>query len=222
MTALARATPTPRPAIKFCGLTRVQDARLACSLAIEYVGLVFAAGSPRCIDIATAQRLSAALREQPQPARLVALLRNPAAADVDAVVEAIQPDVLQFHGDEDERFCAQFALPYWKALGVDGLDDIRALVERSHPDAEALLLDAHPPGAAGGTGKRFDWTRWPASGRRLVLAGGLTPETVAEAVRQTRPFAVDVSSGIEQAPGIKDADRMRRFVEAVRRLSASG
>lgn len=222
MTASAPVTNTSPPAIKFCGLTRAQDVRLACALTVDYIGLVFAAGSPRCVDIETARALADVLREQPQPARLVALLRNPAPVDVDAVVAAIQPDVLQFHGAEDERFCSAFAVPYWKALGVEGVDDIQALVERSHPDAEALLLDAHPPGAAGGTGERFDWTRWPDSRRRLVLAGGLTPDTVAEAVRQTRPFAVDVSSGIEQAPGIKNGDRMRRFVEAVRRLSASG
>lgn len=205
------------PAIKFCGLTRVADVECACALGVDYIGLVFAHGSPRHLDLDRARELAAVLRTstQPQRPRLVALLRDASAVDVRAVITRIQPNVLQFHGSEDEAFCQQFALPYWKALGLLGVADAQALVERSHPSADALLLDAHVPGAAGGTGDALDWTRWPRTARRLLLAGGLTAENVAGAVQLTRPFAVDVSSGIESAPGIKDAGRMRAFVAAV-------
>ena len=206
------------PAIKFCGLTRGADIECACALGVDYIGLVFAPASPRHLDPASARELAVLLRSRPQPRpRLVALLRDADAATVEAVIAAVEPDLLQFHGSEDEAFCRQFALPYWKALGLHGMTDtdVQAQVERSYRAAEALLLDAHAPGAAGGSGQVLDWTRWPRTRRRLVLAGGLTAENVAGAVQMTHPFAVDVSSGIESAPGIKDPVRMRAFVAAV-------
>lgn len=207
---------TPVPAIKFCGLTRVVDIEVACALRVDYVGLVFAQGSPRCLDIDTACRLVGALRAQAHRPRVVALVRNDDPDRIHALIEAVAPDLLQFHGSEDEAFCRRFGLPYWQALGLLGEADVPALIERSHPSADALLLDAHAPGAAGGTGRVLDWNRWPRSERRLVLAGGLTPDNVAVAMGLTRPFAVDVSSGIESTPGVKDAGAMRAFVAAVR------
>lgn len=205
------------PAIKFCGLTRGADIECACALGVDYIGLVFAPASPRHLDLASARELAGLLRRLPQHPRprLVALLRDADVAAVEAVIAAVEPDLLQFHGNEDEAYCRQFALPYWKALGVQGVTDVQAQVARSHRAAEALLLDAHAPGAAGGSGQVLDWTRWPRTPRRLVLAGGLTAENVAGAVKMTHPFAVDVSSGIESAPGIKDVARMRAFVAAV-------
>lgn len=206
----------PVPAIKFCGLTRVVDIEVACALAVDYIGLVFAKGSPRRLDDTTAGALVAALRCQSHRPRVVALVRNDDPDRVRELIDTVAPDVLQFHGAESEAFCRQFGLPYWKALGLLGEMDVSALVERSHPSAEALLLDAHAPGAAGGTGLTLDWTRWPRSERRLVLAGGLKPDNVAAAIPLTSPFAVDVSSGIESAPGVKDAEAMQAFVRAVR------
>ncbi len=204
------------PGIKFCGLTRPVDIEVACALQVEYVGLVFAEGSPRRISCRQAAELAEVARSQTHRPQLVALVRDLSSAEVAGIIEAIQPDLLQFHGSEDEVFCRHFGLPYWKALGLAGVTDIDSLVERSHPSAQALLLDAHAPGAPGGSGNALDWLNWPRTDRRLVLAGGLDPSNIAAAAALTRPFAVDVSSGIESAPGLKDPGRMAAFVAAVR------
>lgn len=202
-----------RTRIKFCGLTRAADVRAAAGLGADYIGLVLAAGSPRSLALEQAAELAAVARTaSADPPRVVLLVRDATAAQVTAAVRAVTPDLLQFHGSEGDDFCAGFGLPFWKALGMVGGE-----FSESHPSAAALLLDAHVPGGAGGTGERFDWSRWPRSARPLVLAGGLSPENVERAVLATRPFAVDVSSGIEAAPGRKDAGRMATFVEAVRR-----
>lgn len=206
-------------AIKFCGLAREADIDVACALAVDFIGLVLAADSPRRLAPDRAAQLAFHARSAAaSPPRVVALLRNAAAAFVDEAIAATAPDLLQFHGDEDEAFCVSFGRPYWKAIGMAGTGHFEA----AFPSAHALLLDSHAPGAAGGTGRRFDLSRWPRSDRRLVLAGGLDPGNVAAAVHATQPFAVDVSSGIEDAPGIKNAGRMRAFVAAVRAGSAAG
>ena len=206
------ATPV---AIKFCGLTRLPDIELAVSLGVDYIGLVFADGSPRRIDISLASRLALAARSGSTPPAIVALVRDADTGFIDDVIARVAPDLLQFHGAESEAFCAGFGQRYWKSIGMDGAGDRLAMIE-AYPSADAVLLDAHEPGAGGGTGHTFDWTRWPRLDRPLVLAGGLHPGNVAAAIRVTRPYAVDVSSGIESAPGIKDAALMRAFVETVR------
>ena len=203
-----------RTRIKFCGLTRVEDVAAAARLGVDYVGLVLAASSPRAVSVDQAVELAHAVRSGPgQGPAIVLLFRDADAERVDAAVQRIRPDLLQFHGHEEPASCEAFGLPYWKAVGMAGgtpwSDDV-------HRRAAALLLDAHEPGGAGGTGHRFDWTQWPRSSRTLVLAGGLTPDNVARAVRIARPYAVDVSSGIEAAPGVKDPDRMSAFAAAVR------
>lgn len=203
------------PLVKFCGLTRAIDVERAAALGVAAIGLVLAAGSPRQLQPEQAAALAAVARRQPRPPRVVLLVRNDRPDAVARAIARIEPDLVQFHGDEDEAFCSRFGLPYWKALGAAGLADLSALLA-AHPGAEALLLDGHPPGAAGGAGHRLDWRRWPAaSGRRLVLAGGLGPDNVAAAIAATRPWAVDVSSGIESAPGIKDERAMAAFMAAV-------
>ena len=213
--------------IKFCGLTRAEDVELALDLGVSHIGLILA-DSPRRLDIDQATRLAAIARARIQAPQVVILLRNQAAAFIQAAVAAVQPDLLQFHGDEAEEQCQRHGLPYWKAIGCGSDDasgtgaggsDSQALIT-GYDSAQALVLDGHAPGAAGGTGRRMDWSRWPRSRRRLVLAGGLVPDNVATAIALTRPFAVDVASGIEQAPGIKDHDRMRAFVAAVRSVAA--
>ncbi|HRN62581.1 MAG TPA: phosphoribosylanthranilate isomerase [Luteimonas sp.] len=211
--------PLFRTRIKFCGMTRPGDVRLAGELGVDAVGFVFAERSRR--RVAPAQ--AAAMRDALAPmVDAVALFMGNSADEVRKVVAIVRPSLLQFHGDEDEAFCGSFGLPYLKAvaMGADAALDPLAL-HAAHPTAAGFLLDAHVPGEAGGTGKTFDWSRVP---RRMtkpfLVAGGLTPDNVFDAVRATHPWGVDVSGGVEAGvdqPGVKDGARMRRFVEEVRR-----
>jgi len=203
--------------IKFCGMTRAQDIALACELGVDAIGLVFAQRSSRRLDIEQARALRSGIAGGIE---VVALFMDNDAALVRRVIDQVRPTLLQFHGDEDEAFCRSFGVPYWKAVAMGG--DVAGDALSHHPDAVALLLDSHAAGGAGGTGHRFDWSRIPGGTTRpFLLAGGLHPDNVFEAVRAVRPWGVDVSSGIESAPGEKDAAKMRRFVEEVRRADAS-
>ncbi len=201
-------------AIKFCGMTREADIEIACGLGVDHLGLVLA-DSPRRLGIERAVELATFIRRLRPSTRIVVLLRDQPAVVVARAIATVAPDLLQFHGSESDAFCRDFGLPHWKALGMAGVVDAQAMAA-AHPSASALLLDGHAPGAAGGSGTRFDWRQWPRLDRPLILAGGLTPDNVAEAIAATRPFAVDVSSGIESGAGIKDAARMRDFVAAAR------
>lgn len=201
-----------RTRIKFCGMTRPEDVRHAATLGVDAIGLVFTRQSPRSLDTARAIAIRA---EVPPMVAVVALFMDDDAEWVRAVQRAVRPDLLQFHGSEDAAFCEAFATSYLKVVAMAGRDDVTGLLQ-AHPSAAGFLLDGHAPGEAGGSGKRFDWSRVPAQSRRpLVLAGGLDAGNVADAIRQARPWGVDVSSGIEQSPGIKDLQRMREFVWAV-------
>lgn len=203
-----------RTRIKICGITRPEDARAAAEAGADAVGLVFYAHSPRILDLPAAREIVAAV---PPFVSRVALFLNPAAADVQAVIDTLRPDLLQFHGEESPEFCGCFGVPYMKAVPMgDPETDPAAYAER-FADAHALLLDSHRAGQAGGRGEGFDWARGGGQAKPVVLAGGLAPDNVADAIRRTRPYAVDVSSGVESAPGVKDADRMRAFAEAVNR-----
>lgn len=208
-----------RTRIKFCGLTRPGDVRLAGELGVDALGFVFAARSPRRLQPGQA----AALREAvPLLVTVVALFMDNARAEVDAAIRALQPHCLQFHGAESPAFCQSFGLPYVRTIAMAQPEPaIRAAID-AHPQAAALLLDGHAPGESGGQGARFDWSSVPAIGRPWWLAGGLRPDNVADAIRAARPFAVDVSSGIEAAPGHKDGHRMQQFIEEVRRADSSG
>ncbi len=159
-------------------------------------------------------------RRLPPLVQAVALFRNPDSQLVKQVMTAVQPDLLQFHGEETAAFCESFGLPYWRAVPMGhfgfGAQDL-GVWARDFASAAALLLDGHAAGQAGGQGQTFNWSAVAATGKPLVLAGGLTPDNVGEAVQQVRPYAVDVSSGIESAPGIKDQQKMQRFVDEVRR-----
>ena len=203
--------------IKFCGMTRADDIALACELGVDAVGLVFAQRSTRRLTIEQASALRAGIAEGIE---VVALFMDNDAAHVQRVIDEVRPTLLQFHGSEDEAFCAAFGVPYLKAVAMGGEVATDALSH--HPGAVALLLDSHASGGAGGTGHRFDWSQIPAdSGRRVLLAGGLDPENIFEAVSAVHPWGVDVSSGIESAPGEKDAAKMQRFVEEVRRADGA-
>ncbi|MEX1197050.1 MAG: phosphoribosylanthranilate isomerase [Pseudohongiellaceae bacterium] len=210
-----------RTRTKICGLTRPEDARLAATLGADALGVVFYAGSRRAVTLEQARAIRDVV---PAMTTLVALFVDPDPAEVRAVLDAVSPDCLQFHGDEPVSFCESFGRPYMKALRVrPDLDVQRAA--RTYPSASAILLDAWHPTEAGGTGRQFDWqvardlsAELPD---RVVLAGGLSPDNVAEAIRLVDPWAVDVSSGVESAPGIKSPDRLNQFFREVYRVHAA-
>lgn len=200
-----------RVRIKFCGITREADAQLACALGVDALGFVFARRSPRCIDPATARAIR---RSLPPFVATVALFMDDDPAWVAEVVSIVAPDLVQFHGSEAPADCARAGRPWIKAVAMASEPDVASYAAR-YAGASAFLLDAHAAGEQGGSGRRFDWSRVPVLDRPLILAGGLDPGNVAEAIASTRPHAVDVSSGIESGPGIKDHARMRAFVAAV-------
>jgi phosphoribosylanthranilate isomerase len=205
-------TPIPRTRVKICGITRPEDGAIAAELGVDAIGLVFYPPSSRFVDVATAQQIVAAL---PPLITVVGLFMNAESTAVQAVVESVRIDLLQFHGDEEPDVCAKFGRPYLKAVPMGAGADVRDYEQR-FASATGLLLDSHSGQKMGGTGQHFDWTRIPAKRQKpLILAGGLHPGNVAEAIRQVRPYAVDVSSGVESAKGAKDAALMRAFLRGV-------
>lgn len=202
-----------RTRVKICGLTRVEDALVAAAAGADAIGLVFYAKSPRAVDIPLARALVAAL---PPFVTTVGLFVDAPPGLVTDVLAAVPLDLLQFHGDEGPEACANFGRPWLKALRVrPGLDLIREA--QRYSGANALLLDAYRPGVPGGTGETFDWALIPPTLRpRIVLAGGLTPHNVADAIGRLQPYAVDVSGGVEAAKGIKDHAKIHAFMHGVR------
>lgn len=202
--------------IKICGLTRAEDIRVAIACGADALGFVMWAGSPRAIDADRLATLSATV--SPFVTR-VGLFVDPGVADVEACLPYL--DLLQFHGDEPADFCARFGKPWIKAIRMRDEIDLGAVAE-TYSGAGALLLDAFRPGVPGGTGETFDWQRIPDSlAKPVILAGGLTPDNVAAAVMQVRPYAVDVSGGVESGEGIKDPLRIRAFCAQVQATTAA-
>ncbi len=201
-----------RVRVKICGITRLEDAAVAARAGADAIGLVFYPPSPRCLSPDQARRLRRAL---PPFVTAVALFVNPTREAVERVLTEVRPDVLQFHGEEDPAFCAQFGVPYIKACRVkEGTD----LLEYFTPyaDAQGWLADAYVE-AYGGVGARFDWSLVPAlRDRPLILSGGLSVANVGEALRVVKPWGVDVSSGVEVAKGIKDAAMIEAFIAEVK------
>jgi phosphoribosylanthranilate isomerase len=205
--------PAARTRIKFCGVMRVDDALAAAALGVDAIGLVLTPRSKRCLAPARAREIRDAL---PPFVTVVTLFNNDDAAFVEDALGVVAPDLVQFHGDEPAQDCVRYGRPYLKSVAMGGGADLQSIVA-AHPHAAGFLLDSHAAGGQGGSGKTFDWTLIPKDlPRPWVLAGGLTPDNVGAAVRRLRPFGVDLASGIESAPGIKDAEKMRRFVKAVR------
>ncbi len=203
-----------RTRVKICGITRVEDARAAVEAGADAIGLVFYPPSPRHVELAQAAAIAAVL---PPFVTTVGLFVNADAETIAEAVNACGIDLLQFHGNECPDYCSEHGRPWIRALRMKDDIDLAAEAER-FAGARGLLLDAFRPGVPGGTGETFDWSRIPVGmAGRIVLAGGLTPDNVEQAVRQVRPFAVDVSGGVEREPGIKDAEKIARFVQAVRR-----
>jgi phosphoribosylanthranilate isomerase len=202
--------------IKFCGFTRAEDAALAATLGVDAIGVVHVPDSKRHVPLDAMSVIRAAV---PNHIDLVALFVNPDADVVGAVINALQPSLLQFHGDEADAFCKQFGLPFIKAMAMgEGAGDI-SLRQKDYPSARAFVLDGHAPGQLGGQGERFAWTNIPALDKPIYLAGGLHADNVAEAIATVKPYAVDVSSGIEQVTGVKDEMKMRDFISAIQHLN---
>jgi len=198
---------------KICGITRVEDALVAAHAGADAIGLVFYPRSPRAVTVLQAREIINAL---PPFVTTVGLFVNATACEINETLDAVALDLLQFHGDETPEECARYGHPYIKALRVRPGDDIAEACRR-YKGASGLLLDAFVEGVPGGTGLAFDWGLVPAElDKPIILAGGLTPENVSEAIEQVRPYGVDVSGGVERSKGIKDARRVEAFVKAVR------
>ncbi len=201
-----------RTRIKVCGITRTQDVASAAQNGADAVGFVFYAPSPRSVSLESAQRLAASV---PAFVTTVALFVNPPAAEVQAVVDRVRPQLLQFHGDESSQFCASFGVPYIKAVRMMPAVDLLQWA-REYAGARALLLDAHVEGYGGG-GVSFDWDLVPPElPLPVIVSGGLHAGNVVAAVRRLRPWAVDVSSGVETAKGIKDEAKIAAFCAGVK------
>ena len=201
--------------IKICGITREQDVRDAAGSGVDMLGLVFYEKSPRCITVPQAIRLAA---EIPESVKKVGLFVNASAASVREVLQNVALDVLQFHGEEEPEFCKQFGRPYWKAIRVKPGVDLLQCAPR-YAGAQGMLLDAYIGGTHGGTGASFDWTLIPHNmPLPVILSGGLNPANVAEAIKQVRPWAVDVSSGVETSKGIKNAAKIAAFINEVKQI----
>lgn len=198
---------------KICGITRIEDALLAAEAGADAIGLVFYAKSPRAVDVRQARAIIAAL---PPFVTTVGLFVDASSCELGEILDAVPLDLLQFHGDESPAFCDGFRRPYIKALRVKPGEDIAVQVE-AYKHASGILLDTYVPGIPGGTGETFDWSLVPQGlSKPIILAGGLTAENVAAAIKQVRPYAVDVSGGVEASKGIKDAEKIRAFMRAVK------
>ncbi|HZV98286.1 MAG TPA: phosphoribosylanthranilate isomerase [Methylophilaceae bacterium] len=202
-----------RTRIKICGITRVEDALAAVEHGCDAIGLVFYDKSPRYVDIKQAAEIVSRL---PVFISAVGLFVNASPNQIQETLAQVQLDLLQFHGDESAAECRSYGLPYMKAIRVKA-DTNLLQYAADYSDAKALLLDTYTEGVAGGTGQVFDWSLIPADmPLPVVLAGGLTAENVTAAIRQIRPYAVDVSGGVEAQKGIKDADKIAAFMRGVR------
>lgn len=209
-----------RTRTKICGITRIEDALAAAAAGADAIGFVFYAKSSRAVSAEIARDICAAL---PAFVTTVGLFVDAEASAVKDVLDVVPLDLLQFHGAESPAYCAQFSRPYCKAVRMRDDLDVSAEVAQFAEVAQlkaarSILLDTYRAGVAGGTGEIFEWQRVPYSLRnKIILAGGLSPENVGDAIAQVRPYAVDVSGGVESAPGIKDVYKIEAFIAAVRR-----
>ncbi|MCV9921686.1 MULTISPECIES: phosphoribosylanthranilate isomerase [Pseudomonas] len=198
---------------KICGITRIEDALAAAEAGADAIGLVFYAKSPRAVDVQQARAIIAAL---PPFVSTVGLFVNASRCELNEILEAVPLDLLQFHGDETPADCDGFHRPWIKALRVRPGDDLEAQCKH-YANASGILLDTFVAGVPGGTGEAFDWSLVPQRlSKPIILAGGLNPGNVGQAIAQVGPYAVDVSGGVEQAKGIKDAAKIEAFVRAVK------
>ena len=211
-----------RTRAKICGITRIEDIHSAVNAGVDAIGFVFYAPSPRSVTIQQAQELA---KHIPAYVQIVGLFVNATADEITQVLEQVPLDMLQFHGDESAEQCQQIAAQtkrrWYKAIQVKPeLDIIKAIKSYQHAGASAVLLDAWHPELKGGTGHSFDWSQFPTLNVPLILAGGLKPENIEDAIKTTNAYAVDVSGGVESAKGIKDQQLIEQFMQGVHRGSA--
>jgi phosphoribosylanthranilate isomerase len=202
--------------VKICGITRVEDALHVCQAGGDAIGLVFYDKSPRNVSISQASQICAAL---PPFVTSVGLFMDASKEFVHSVLASVALDLLQFHGSETPEFCASFNRPYIKAVGMKGrtLTDFAEYADQ-YSDAKGFLVDSHSAGKAGGTGKIFDWNDVPQNYHKpIILAGGLNPNNIADAIKQVDVYGLDLSSGVESAPGIKDKQMINQLMDEVRR-----
>jgi len=199
--------------VKICGITRSVDIQAAVQAGVDALGFVFAPRSKRLLEPSLAAELVA---QVPAFISRVGLFMDQDSGAVVSVLDRVPLNLLQFHGNEDATYCRQFGLPYIKAVSMVSDQAVQQALDE-YPDAAALLLDSHAPGGVGGSGAVFDWALIPAASMPLVLAGGLRPGNVRQAVAQVKPWAVDVSSGVEDTPGIKNEELMREFIKEAKR-----
>ncbi|MDX2423686.1 MAG: phosphoribosylanthranilate isomerase [Amphritea sp.] len=201
-----------RTRVKICGITRLEDALNAVEAGADALGFVFYPPSPRYVEPAVAEAI---IQQLPPFVTTVALFVNEADAQVKMIMDQTGIDLLQFHGDESPAFCQQFDQPYFKAVRMSADIDVTAESKR-FASAKAILLDAYRAGVPGGTGEAFDWDRIPSDLELpLILAGGLDQSNVAKAICQVKPYAVDVSGGVEMAKGLKDCSKIISFMNEV-------
>ncbi|MGY6631721.1 MAG: phosphoribosylanthranilate isomerase [Wenzhouxiangella sp.] len=199
----------PFTRVKICGITRIEDALACAEAGVDAIGLVFVEASKRAVDIDQARAICRAL---PPFIQRVGLFMDAEPARVQAVLDGVALDCLQFHGNEAAAECRRFQRPWIKALAMKQGE----VPHQAYAEADALLLDSHAPGQLGGSGETFDWASVPNLARPWILAGGLTPDNVALAIERLQPPAVDVSSGVETAPGIKNVNLINQFMKAIR------
>lgn len=207
-----------RTRIKICGITRLEDAQAAVVAGVDALGFVFYSKSPRVVTVEQVHDIIYAL---PAFITTVGLFVDAPTGDVTKTLCRVPLNLLQFHGDEEAAYCEQFGIPYIKAIRVKQGDDINKKIE-SYTSAAAILLDTYKEDVPGGTGESFDWALIPSKTiKPIILAGGLTPENVVQAITQTKPYAVDVSGGVEKQKGIKDLEKIKAFVRGVQSVAIS-
>jgi len=200
-----------RTRIKICGVTSPQAAKVIIDAGADAMGMVFYPASSRHLDIETASNIAAVSHPF---VTLVGLFVNASKDEIERVLEHVPLQLIQFHGDETPEFCDSLNIPYVKALRVKSASQVIDTVHQFQ-NAQGILLDTYKKGIPGGTGETFDWELVPSCAQKIILAGGLHSENVGDAIHQVHPYAVDVSGGVESAPGVKDADRIHAFVKQV-------
>ena len=206
-----------RTRVKICGITRVEDARQAAALGADSIGLIFHPASSRAIGLEDALSIR---RELPPFVTVTAVFLDDSEDLIAQVLQRLRPDCLQFHGGEPPEFCAAWEVPYIKSVPMGSIEDPQRFAER-YAAAQGFLFDSNAAGRLGGSGDTFDWSKIPSSfAYPVVLAGGIRPSNVAEAISRVRPWAVDVVSGVEASKGIKDAALVEQFFQQVRRGDA--
>ncbi len=204
--------------VKICGITSIEDAKKVCDAGVDAIGLVFYEKSPRNVSIPQAAEICSSL---PPFVSTVALSLDASPDFVNSVLASVPIDLLQFHGSESPEYCASFNHPYIKVIGMKDIDTFEKFdaIAKQYPDAKGFLVDSHATGKAGGTGKTFEWENTPLNYQKpIILAGGLNPENISEAILQAPVYGYDLSSGVESTPGIKDEEKIIYLMNEVKRV----